>query len=85
MQRITRDHFTAIAEEHHRSLADSVLAAQKAANMYASDRDRRIQQLRADLTQVDALSSRAKSIEGVDASNRARHAASSAAAGGGPA
>lgn len=80
VQRITRDHFTAIAEEHHRSLADSVLAAQKAANMYASDRDQRIQQLRADLKQVDALSSRAKSIDGAtSAANSARHATSSAA------
>ena len=80
VQRITRDHFTAIADEHHRSLADSVLAAQKAANMYASDRDRRIQQLRADLKQVDALSSRAKSIDGAAvAASRARHATSSAA------
>jgi hypothetical protein len=93
VQRITRDHFTAIADEHHRSLADSVLAAQKAANMYASDRDRRIQQLRTDLKQVDALSSRAKSIDGaVVAANEARHAASAAtpidsaqAAGGGQA
>ena len=34
VQRSTRDHFTEIAEEHHRSLSDSVSAAQKAATTY---------------------------------------------------
>ena len=46
VQRATRDHFTAIADELHRSLADSVLAAQKAATMYAAERDSRVTALR---------------------------------------
>ena len=63
VQRTTRDHFTAIADEHHRSLADSVLAAQKAATIYATERDNRITALRRDLERVDALSKRARAIE----------------------
>lgn len=86
VQRITRDHFTAIADEHHRSLADSVIAAQKAANMFASERDRRVQELRRDLQKVDALSARARSIDGVaPAAASAPGAASAPAIGAGPA
>jgi hypothetical protein len=85
-KRITRDHFTAIADEHHRSLADSVIAAQKAANMFASERDRRVQELRRDLQKVDALSARARSIDGVaPAAASAPGAASAPAIGAGPA
>lgn len=86
VQRITRDHFTAIADEHHRSLADSVIAAQKAANMFASERDQRVQELRRDLQKVDALSARARSIDGVaSAAASAPGAASAPAIGSGPA
>ena len=86
VQRVTRDHFTAIADEHHRSLADSVIAAQKAANMFASERDRRVQELRRDLQKVDALSARARSIDGVaPAAASAPGAASAPAIGAGPA
>lgn len=56
VQRSTRDHFTEIADEHHRSLADSVSAAQKAANTYAMEKDARIRAIRAELQKVDALS-----------------------------
>lgn len=63
VQRTTRDHFTAIADEHHRSLADSVLAAQKAATMYAAERDKRVLTLRRDLERVDALKKRARAID----------------------
>ncbi|MFE5673414.1 dynamin family protein [Agromyces sp. NPDC056523] len=65
VQRVTRDHFTAIADEHHRSLADSVIAAQKAANTFASDRDRRVQELKRDLQRVDALSAKVVAIDGI--------------------
>ena len=65
VQRTTRDHFTAIADEHHRSLADSVLAAQKAATMYATERDNRVTTLRRDLERVDALTRRARAIDTV--------------------
>lgn len=63
VQRITRDHFTAIADEHHRSLADSLLAAQKAATMYATERDRRVGELQRDLQRVNALWARAREVE----------------------
>jgi Dynamin family len=78
VQRTTRDHFTAIADEHHRSLADSVLAAQKAATMYATERDKRVTVLRRDLERVDALTKRARAIETAPA--RADTAAQAAAA-----
>ena len=65
VQRTTRDHFTTIADEHHRSLADSVLAAQKAATMYATERDNRVTALRRDLERVDALTRRARAIDTV--------------------
>ena len=71
VQRITRDHFTAIADEHHRSLADSVLAAQKAATMYANERDRHVADLKRDLQRVDALSARARAIESAAAAAQA--------------
>ena len=63
MQRTTRDHFTAIADEHHRSLADSVLAAQKAATIYATERDKRVTTLKRELERVDALTKRARAID----------------------
>ena len=89
VQRTTRDHFTAIADEHHRSLADSVLAAQKTATMYANERDKRVTALRRDLEQVDALTKRARAID-TGAAVRATEApvgrpASSAVATSGPA
>ncbi len=92
VQRTTRDHFTAIADEHHRSLADSVLAAQKAASMYATERDKRVTALRRDLEHVDALTKRARAIDTRDArpagtedrAIRARHPAQSRVAAGEP-
>lgn len=69
VQRTTRDHFTTIADEHHRSLADSVLAAQKAASLYAAERDKRIAALKRDLARVDALTKRARGID-IDGSPR---------------
>jgi hypothetical protein len=55
VQRSTRDHFTEIAEEHHRSLADSVAAAQKAATTYKLEKEIRVRDIRAELKRVDAL------------------------------
>ncbi|GAB3040441.1 isoniazid-induced dynamin-like GTPase IniA [Parafrigoribacterium mesophilum] len=55
VQRGTRDHFTDIAEEHHRSLAESVLAAQKAATTYSVERDQRARDIKLTLRQVDEL------------------------------
>ncbi|BDZ46766.1 hypothetical protein [Naasia aerilata] len=55
VQRGIRDHFTDIADEHHRSLGASVLAAQKAANMFAAEREQRTKEIRAELRRVEAL------------------------------
>jgi hypothetical protein len=63
VQRGTRDHFTEIAEEHHRSLAESVLAAQKAATTYSLERDQRIQQIKTTLGRVEELHKRALALE----------------------
>ncbi|ADX74321.1 hypothetical protein Asphe3_32130 [Pseudarthrobacter phenanthrenivorans Sphe3] len=62
VQRSTRDHFTEIADEHHRSLTDSVAAAQKAATTYALEKDVRIREIKAELTKVDALSRAAQAV-----------------------
>jgi len=55
VQRTLRDHFGEIAEELHRSLSDSVEAAQRAARTSAADRDRRITELRGQLAQIEVL------------------------------
>jgi hypothetical protein len=55
VQRATRDHFTEIADEHHRSLTDSVLAAQKAANSFTQEREQRIAEIKMELRKVGAL------------------------------
>jgi replication fork clamp-binding protein CrfC len=62
VQRSIRDHFTEIADEHHRSLADSVSAAQKAANAYALEKDARIRDIKAELKKVDALHRAAQAV-----------------------
>lgn len=62
VQRATRDHFTDIAEEHHRSLAESVLVAQKTATTYSLVRDQRIQQIKTTLGRVEELHKRAAAL-----------------------
>ncbi|AUI50190.1 dynamin family protein [Arthrobacter crystallopoietes] len=64
VQRATRDHFTEIAEEHHRSLADSVLAAQKAASTFTLEREDRIRQIKAELKRVNALRKHVQQLDG---------------------
>ncbi|MCP2047964.1 UNVERIFIED_ORG: hypothetical protein J3D58_002036 [Paenarthrobacter nicotinovorans] len=68
VQRATRDHFTDIAEEHHRSLTESVAAAQKAAATYAAERDLRIKEIKNQLKAVDTLHAVARQLqeEGAD-------------------
>lgn len=77
VQRTIRDHFTEIADEHHRSLADSVSAAQKAANTYALEKDARIRDIKAELKKVDVLYHAAEAVaaEVSDAANRTPEAA----------
>ena len=64
VQRTTRDHFADLAEELHRSLQDSVAAAQKAAKVEASQRERRLAEVRATLAQVEELSRAAAALAG---------------------
>lgn len=63
VQRDTRDHFIEIAEEHHRSLAESVLAAQKAAAAYTLERKQRVGELEAALKSIEALRRHARALE----------------------
>ncbi|MEO3941932.1 dynamin family protein [Paenarthrobacter nicotinovorans] len=63
VQRATRDHFTEIAEEHHRSLAESVAAAQKAAAIYAAERDMRIKEIRNHIKALDTLAQQAQQLQ----------------------
>ncbi|MFF2344898.1 dynamin family protein [Pseudarthrobacter sp. NPDC058119] len=62
VQRTIRDHFTEIADEYHRSLSDSVAAAQKAANSYAQEKEGRMRDIRAELRKVDALHRAAEAV-----------------------
>jgi hypothetical protein len=61
IQRELRDHFTALADELSRSLAESVAAAQTALRGDA-DRLRRIEDLKAELERVEALAERARKL-----------------------
>jgi hypothetical protein len=55
VQRLLRDHFTEIAEEVHRSLTDSVAAAQRAAKTGSAERERRITEIKGELSRLDTL------------------------------
>lgn len=55
VQRTARDHFGALADELHRSLSESVLAAKQAAATYTADRDGRVGQLQTRLQHVETL------------------------------
>jgi hypothetical protein len=61
-QRTLRDHFTTLAEEVSRSLADSVLAAQSAVKTEVTDREQRMKDLRAEIARVDGLAERARKL-----------------------
>lgn len=91
VQRSTRDHFTEIADEHHRSLADSVTAAQKAASVYRLEKDMRIRQIKEELKKVDAVHHAAELVaaevarSAPEARSKAGARTDGAAAGGSPA
>ncbi|MFD1494518.1 MULTISPECIES: dynamin family protein [Microbacterium] len=70
VQRASRDHFGTIADELHRSLSESVLAAKQAAATYTADRDGRVTQLQTRLRQLDALRTQIPALQAV--SERAR-------------
>ncbi|THJ67859.1 Isoniazid-inducible protein iniA [Arthrobacter echini] len=67
VQRETRDHFAEIAEEYHRSLTDSVAAAQRTSSSRAKDRDHRISELRGMLARVSTLRQQAAALVPVEA------------------
>ncbi len=62
VQRLLRDHFTEVATELHRSLSESIQAAEKAAHTEGSQRQQRIRQLTADLAQIDTLRQDARAL-----------------------
>ncbi|BDI22350.1 dynamin family protein [Herbiconiux sp. L3-i23] len=55
VQRTTRDHFSEIAGELHRSLGDSLLASQKAASLFNAEREQRTGEIRKQLARIGAL------------------------------
>lgn len=62
VQRLLRDHFSEVATELNRSLSESIQAAEKAASTEGSARRQRIQQIRAELEQIDALRNDARAL-----------------------
>ncbi|WP_134323396.1 dynamin family protein [Cumulibacter soli] len=62
VQRATRDHFTAIAEEYHRTLQDATTAARRAAQVAREASDDRIKQIDRELAQVDWLARAADAV-----------------------
>ncbi|MEL4317997.1 dynamin family protein [Leifsonia sp. YIM 134122] len=70
VQRVARDHFGGIADQLHRSLSDSVLAAKQAAATFESDRNGRVIELRRQLAHIESL--RAEIPASVDGSEAGR-------------
>jgi hypothetical protein len=72
VQRAARDHFGSIADELHRSLSESVLAAKQAAATYTADRDGRVAELEARLRQIEGLRAHIPQALAAPAQGRAR-------------
>lgn len=62
IQRTLRDHFTVQAEELHRSLSESLAAAQRALQADQAEREQRIRDLEAELGRLEALDRRAQAL-----------------------
>jgi hypothetical protein len=62
VQRLLRDHFSEVASELHRSLSESIQAAEKAANTAGSHRQRQISRLETELERIDALRDDARAL-----------------------
>jgi hypothetical protein len=62
IQRTLRDHFTAQADELHRSLSESLSAAQRAVQADQAEREQRIRDLNAELERLEMLDRRAKAL-----------------------
>lgn len=67
IQRLLRDHFTAIAEQTLRSLADSLRAAQEAATVESAERTRRAAEVERQLAVLAELKQHAAQLFPVDA------------------
>ncbi len=67
IQRLLRDHFSAIAEQALRSINDSLRGAQEAANLESTERTRRIAQLEKDLHVASELKQQAAQLVAGDA------------------
>ena len=65
VQRVLRDHFTELAEEMTASLNTAVSAAQRATQIKSGDRDKRIQELTAELSRLEKFRAQAKSLQEV--------------------
>jgi len=61
-QRALRDHYTAIADELHTSISESVNAAQGALRSTETERKKRIGDLKAELDRVETLAGRARGL-----------------------
>lgn len=61
-QRALRDHYTAVADELHNSISESVNAAQSALRTTEAERKKRIADLKAELERVETLAGRAKKL-----------------------
>ena len=66
IQRLLRDHFTAIAEQTLRSLGDSLRAAQEAAKVESTGRTRRAGEVEQQMAVLETLKSRAAQLFPVD-------------------
>ncbi|SIT87702.1 dynamin family protein [Microbacterium sp. RU33B] len=66
VQRTARDHFGGVADQLHRSLSESVLAAKQAAATYESDRNGRIGELRSQLARIEALRAEIPALAAID-------------------
>ncbi|MCA1005031.1 dynamin family protein [Rhodococcus hoagii] len=67
IQRLLRDHFTAIAEQTLRSLADSLRAAQEAAKVESTERTRRTGEVERQMAALGTLKGRAAQLFPVEA------------------
>ena len=67
IQRLLRDHFTAIAEQTLRSLADSLRAAQEAATVESTERTRRGGEVERQMAALETLKGRAAQLFPVEA------------------
>ncbi len=64
VQRQLRDHYSARAEELHRSTADSLKAAQQSVQQDNATREQRLRAVNAELTRLSALSDRVSTVAG---------------------